>query len=206
MKKTFITGFLGGLTLMVSCTDHVVIPPPVPLVDLDCLCEGTISSQNGDSSVTYNDTCFFSSTKTINTGALSNAQYATQISDASMVKGFELQMRSIYWNDDGSNNPTSTDWQAYFNGNMNPAYAPTTLQDGIVLTWTDPNGRIWVSDTGQVCLSSVTYNLFKYDSDTTGEYMEFDAILNGRFLNSDMTPDSSRCFSNIHIKSAFRRE
>ena len=207
MKKTLITGAIAGVVLMItSCTDHQVIPPPVPLVDLACLCEGTITTQNGDSSITYNDTCTFSSTKTINTGSLSNAEYQTQIQGAGMTSGFEVEMRSLYWNDDGSNNPSSTDWQAYFNGNMNPGYSPTQAEDGLVVRWTDPNGKIWVSDTGQVCLSNFTYNLFTYDSDTTGEYMEFDAVLHGRMLNSDYTADSSICFSNIHIKSAYRRE
>jgi hypothetical protein len=206
MKKTLTFGVIAGLAMLTSCTDHEVIPPPVPLVDLGCLCEGTITTQNGDSSVTYSDTCTFASTKTISTVSLSNAEYKTQIWNAAMNQGFEVEMRSLYWNDDGSNNPTSTDWQAYFNGNLNPSYAPTAVEDGVIVRWTDPNGRIWTSDTGQVCLSNFSYNLFTYDSDTTGEYMEFVAVLNGRMLNSDMTIDSSICFSNIQVKSAFRRQ
>lgn len=193
---------------MVSCTDHEVIPPPVPLVDLECLCEGSIQQMGGtDSSITYNDTCTFSSSKTINTGSLSQAEYQTQIRNAIGATDYwEVEMRSIYWNDDGSNNPSSTDWQAYFNGNMSPNYAPSTTQDGIVLRYHDVHGRTWTSDTNQVCLQNVTYNLFSYDSDTTGEYMEFDLVMNGTMKNSDITPDSTRCFSNIHIKSAYRRE
>lgn len=206
MKKTILAGAVVGLALITACTEHEVIPPPVPLVDLDCLCEGTITNQTGDSSVTYNDTCTFSSTKTINTGSLSEAQYKTQQWNASMNGGFDVEMRSLYWNDDGSNNPTSSDWQAFFNGNLNPAYAESPIEDGILLRWTDPNGRVWTSDTGSVCLSNFTFNLFTYDSDTTGEYMEFDAVAHGHLMNSDITVDSAICFSNLHIKSAFRRE
>ncbi|MBD3636213.1 MAG: hypothetical protein HUJ25_02635 [Crocinitomicaceae bacterium] len=206
MKKTLTIGVIAGLVFLVSCTDHEVIPPPVPLVDLDCLCEGTVTTQNGDSTISYSDTCTYSSTKTINTGSLSNAEYNTQVWNSGMNQKVELEMRSLYWSDDGSNNPTSTDWQAYFNGNMNPNYAPTAGDDGVVVRWTDPNGRVWTSDTGQVCLSSFTYNLFTYDSDTTGEYMEFDAVFHARLLNSDITPDSSICIKNFHMKSAFRRE
>jgi hypothetical protein len=205
MKKTLYTGLAAGLLFMISCTDHEVIPPPVPLVDLDCLCEGTIQTMTGDSSFTYDDTCTYSSTKTINTISNSEAQYQTQMMNAGMNQGWEVEMRSLYWNDDGTNNPTSTDWQAYFNGNMNPVYAPTANEDGVLLRWTDPNGKVWVSDTGQVCISNFTYNLFTYDKDTTGEYMKFDAVFNGRVLNSDYgTVDSARCVSNVHIKSAFR--
>ncbi|UKN00615.1 hypothetical protein K6119_12830 [Paracrocinitomix mangrovi] len=206
MKKTLIAGTFAGALLLASCTDHEVIPPPVPIVDLACLCEGTITTQNGDSTFTYSDTCTYSSTKTINTGTQSNAQYQTQILNSGMNQGWEVEMRSLYWDDDGSNNPTSTEWQAYFNGNTQPTYAPDVAADGVIVRWTDSNGAVWVSDTGQVCLSNFTYNLFTYDSDTTGEYMEFDAVLNGHLMNSDYTLDSTICFSNVHIKSAFRRE
>ena len=205
MKKTLYTGLAAGLLVFASCTDHEVIPPPVPLVDLDCLCEGTIQTMTGDSSFTYDDTCTYSSTKTINTIAQSEAQYQTQIMNGGMNQGWELDMRSLYWDDQGDNNPTSTEWQAYFNGNMNPVIAPTPLEDGVVLRWIDPNGFTWVSDTGSVCVSDFTYNLFTYDKDTTGEYMKFDAVFSGRMLNSDYgTVDSARCVSNVHIKSAFR--
>lgn len=206
MKKTLITGAIAGMAILTACTDHEVIPPPVPIVDLDCMCEGTITNQFGDTSFTYNDTCTFSSTKTINTGSFSHAEYNTQMWNAAMNGGFELEMRSLYWNDDGSNNPTSTDWQAYFNGNLSPVYAPAATADGIILRWTDPNGLVWTSDTGSVCLSNFTYNLFTYDSDTTGEYMQFDAVAHGHLVNDDITMDSTICFSNLHMKSAFRRE
>lgn len=202
MKKTLISGALVTGLFMISCTDHEVIPPPVPMVELDCLCEGLVN----DSAVTYNDTCKYSSTKTISTTNLSNAEYQTQVLRADMTQGFELEMRSLYWNDDGSNNPSSTEWQAYFNSNMSPNYAPTTSEDGVVVRWTDPNGREWVSDTGSVCVSNFTYNVFTYDSDTTGEYMKFDAVFNARLLCSDFMPDSSICITNMHMKSAFRRE
>ena len=205
MKKTLYTGLAAGLLVFASCTDHEVIPPPVPLVDLECLCEGTIQTMTGDSSFTYNDTCTYSSTKTINTVSQSEAQYLTQIMNGGMNQGWEIEMRSLYWTDDGSNSPSSTDWQAYFNGNMNPSYAANVNSDGVVVRWTDPNGKTWVSDTGTVCISDFTYNLFTYDSDTTGEYMKFDAVFSGRVLNSDYgVTDSSRCVSNVHIKSAYR--
>ena len=208
MKKTLIYGALSGVLFMASCTDHEVIPPPVPLVDLDCLCEGTLDGFGGtDTSFTYDDTCKYSSTKTISTISLSNAEYQTQILNLAMNQGVELEMRSVYWTDDGTNNPTSADWQAYFEGNLLPVYSENQNADGVIVRWTDPNGKIWVSDTGSVCIKNFTYNLFTYDTDTTGEYMKFDAVFNCRMLNSDYgVIDSARCLTNGHIKSAFRRE
>lgn len=210
MKKTFISGAVAAIFVMFSCTDHEVIPPPVPLVDLGCLCEGTIETMTGDSSFTYDDTCTFSSTKTISTTVQSDAQYQTQIQNGALNQGFEIEMGSIRWTDDGSNNPTSADWQAYFDATVgvNTEFAPHTngTGDGAVVRWTDPNGKVWVSDTTVDCaFSDFKFNLFTYDKDTTGEYMEFDAVFNVRVINSDYgTIDSARCITNAHVKSAFR--
>lgn len=207
MKKTIISGSLVAIVAMFSCTDHEVIPPPVPLVDIDCLCEGTITGMAGDSSLTYDDTCTYSSTKTISSTTLSDAQYQTQVLGPGMSPGFEIEMRNLMWSDDGSNNPSSTDWQAFFNNSVtnSPEYSTNTNDNGVVIRWTDPNGKLWVSDTTLGCISNFTYNLFTYDSDTTGEYMEFDAVFNCRMINSDYgVVDSARCLTNAHMKSAFR--
>jgi hypothetical protein len=207
MKQTLLSGSLIAVIAMASCTDHEIIPPPVPLVSLDCLCEGSIETMTGDSSLTYNDTCTYSSTKTISTTTLSDAQYQTQALNSGMNQGFELEMRNLYWTDDGSNRPTSTDWQAFFNNSVtsSPDYSTNPVDDGIVVRWTDPNGNVWVSDTTLDCVSNFTYNLFTYDADTTGEYMQFDAVFNCRMINSDYgVIDSARCLQNAHMKSAFR--
>ena len=209
MKNTIISGGIAAIFVMFSCTDHQIIPPPVPMVDLGCLCEGSIETATGDTSFTYDDTCKFSSTKTISSTSLSEAQYQTQILNGAMNQGFEVEMRSLYWTDNGSNNPTSDDWQAFFeNLEVNsPQFHPHTdgSGDGVVIRWTDPNGKIWVSDTTMDCITDFNYNLFTYDEDTTGEYMEFDAVFNVRMINSDYgVVDSARCLSNGHIKSAFR--
>lgn len=186
-----------------ACEEHEIIPPPVPLVDLDCECEAMI----GDSAVSYTDTCRYSSTKTISTTSLSKAQYQTQIQNSSLLQGIQIEMRSAEWTDDGSNNPSSTVWQAFFNDNMSPMYSTNIDDHGVVVTWTDPNNVEWVSDTGSICISNFTYNSFIHDSDTTGEYMKFDAVFNGVLKTSGYgTIDSTKCVENGYVKSAFRLE
>lgn len=206
MKKVLLLSGIVGLASLTSCEEHVVIPPPVPLVDLDCQCEATFLG-SPDSSVSYTDTCMYSSTKTISTTAQSDAQYLTQVRDLSLTKGFEIEMGSLYWNDDGSNNPTVADWQAFFNNNMTPDYATGSIVDGVIVRWTDPNGVTWESDTGGVCLSNFTYSWFNYDTDTTGKYMQFDANFNCRMRTLGYGGiDSTKCLESGHIKSAFRME
>ena len=206
MKNILIlSGIIGAISL-VSCEEHEVIPPPVPYVDLQCECQATILGAT-DTIIAYNDTCRYSSTKTISSTGLSDAQYQTQIQDASLSTGIEIEMRSLFWTDDGSNNPTLADWQAFFNNNMTPDYYyPGMATDlGVVVTWTDPNGKDWVSDTGAVCFSDFTYSWFNYDNDTTGKYMQFDATFNCTLKNSDYgVVDSVKCLEGGQVKSSFR--
>ena len=100
MKKVLLlTGVIGVMTF-ISCEEHEIIPPPVPIVDLDCECTATILGIT-DSNISYNDTCRYSSIKTISTTALSSAQYQTQIQNSSLYQGIQIDMRSLFWTDDG---------------------------------------------------------------------------------------------------------
>ena len=51
MRKLFIFIGFAGLAAATSCTDHEVIPPPVPLVDLNCECSAEID--DSINTVTY---------------------------------------------------------------------------------------------------------------------------------------------------------
>ncbi len=208
MKKVLILSSIIGAFSFISCEEHEVIPPPVPIVDLDCECDATILGIV-DSNISYSDTCRYSSTKTISTTTLSEAQYQTQIQNSSLLQGIQIEMRSLQWNDDGSNNPTLADWQAFFNNNMTPGYYydGMPIDNGVIVTWTDPNGIAWTSDTGAVCVSDFNFSWFNYDDDTTGQYMQFDATFDCNLKSSGYgTVDSVKCLTNGHAKSAFRLE
>lgn len=203
MKNLLILAGFAGLISLISCEEHEVIPPPVPIVDLKCACDAVIN----DSVVQYTDTCRYFTTKAINTGALSNAQYKTFIQKNNLVQGMKLEIRSIEWSDDGSNTPTIAQWKTFFDNNLHPGYSTIAADNGVVLTWTDPNNRQWISDSSTICFKNFAFNSMVQDSDTTGDYMLFDATFNCVLRNSDYgVIDSAKCLENGHIKSAFRLE
>lgn len=203
MKNLLILSGFIGLVFLISCEEHEVIPPPVPIVDLKCACDAVID----DSTVEYTDTCRYFSTKSIVTGGVSTAQYATTVQRANLTHGVRLEIRSLEWTDDGSNTPSLEQWQAFFDNNMTPGYITGSTVNGVIVTWTDPNNKNWVSDTGGICFSNFNFVSMIQDSDTTGDYMLFEASFNCKLKNSDYgTVDSIKCLENGYIKSAFRLE
>jgi len=204
MKNLLILSGFAGLMSIISCEDHEVIPPPVPIVDLDCNCEAVIN----DSIVGYSDTCRYFSTKQIVTGGTSTAQYETRIQRANLVNGMSLEIKSLEWTDDGSNTPTLAQWQAFFDNNMTPTVLPAAVGDnGVIVRWTDQNNKIWVSDSSTLCFKNFSFTSMIQDSDTTGDYMLFKAEFNCTMLNSDYgVTDSAKCLEGGIIESAFRLE
>lgn len=207
MKNLLLFSGIVGVVGLVACEEHEVIPPPVPMVDLNCSCDASIS----DSTVSYTDTCTYESIKTIGTPGTSSAKYYSNIEEENDIfgmpgvqEGLRVEIGSIEWDDDGTNKPSITEWSNWFNANMTPVYAPqnTDPLDWIKITWTDKEGQVWKSDSSDVCFSAFQFNSFVQESDTTGDYMKFDATFSCTLWDPSMT--MSKCLTSGHIKSAFR--
>lgn len=200
MKNLLLFSGFIGLVGLVACEEHEVIPPPVPLVDLNCSCNALID----DTSYTYKDTCTYASEKVIGTPGISSARYFSNVEDFGFDEGVQLEIRALEWTDNGTNKPTIDQWQTFFNNNLSPKYYPENVDpaDAVIVTWTDPDGNVWTSDSSDLCLSNFTFNSFIQESDTTGDYMKFDASFNCTLWNSSYT--ASKCLEGGHIKSAFR--
>ena len=204
MKNLLIFTGVVGVLAVASCEQHEIIPPPVPLVELNCSCDAVITGGAADTTLAYGDTCTYSSIKTIGTPGTSSARYFSNIDNEGFAEGVQLEIRALEWTDDGSNKPTLNEWQNFFNANTEPKYYPEVNDplDAVVVRWTDKNGTVWTSDSSIVCLSDFKFNWFVQESDTTGDYMKFDATFSCTLWDPSMT--TSRCLQDGHIKSAFR--
>ena len=88
MRKLFILFGFTGVLAFNACTDHEIIPPPVPLVDLNCECEALID----DTLWVYDDECYYESVKNIVTEGLSSARYITSVEEEDIAGGLEIEM------------------------------------------------------------------------------------------------------------------
>ena len=67
------------------------------------------------------------------------------------------------------------------------------------------NGKVWTSDSTTVCVSNFLFTQLVQETDTTGDYMKFQAEFSCTLRNSDYgVIDSAKCVENGFIKSAFR--
>lgn len=200
MRKLFILFSFAGVLALNSCTDHEVIPPPVPLVDLNCECDALID----DTLWTYNEICDYESIKNIVSEGVSSARYSTSVENEEVAGGLEIEIRSINWTDDGSNNPTLAEWQSWLDANLNPGYSDNPGHQGVEVRWTEPDGAVWVSDTtASICIKDFAFNTMIYEQDTTGKYAQFDATFNCTLLNAEL---GMKCLENGHVRSAFKLE
>jgi hypothetical protein len=203
MNKLFI--LLGGVLLLgtMSCNNqHEVVPAPVPVADLECSCKARVNGIDYE----YVDTCTYDNEKLINTSAPSRASYKTIVQSASLNQGFEFEMKTLEWVDDGSNFPSIEEWKDYFQGNSSPAYYVNDeySPNGIIVKWTDPTGVIWTSDTVSGCNGiNFQYTSMEHDSDQTGNYMKFRAEFNCPVMNA---AGDSMCIENGILKTSFKRE
>lgn len=201
MKKLYILGGLGVFLALGSCTEHEVIPPPVPLVDLNCECDMMMD----DTNYVYDDTCKYFSSKNIVTGGVSSAQYTTSLDDDIEPGTFLVEIRSINWTDDGSNNPSLSEWKAFLEDNPTPGYSDNIDHNGIELRWLDQYGEMWVSDTAQgPCIENFVFNTLIQESDTLGDWMQFDATMSCRMLR--VSDGTEACLTEGHVRSAFKLE
>lgn len=111
MNKLFTTLTVGGLLLgAASCNNqHEIIPAPVPSVELECSCTATIDGVDYE----YTDTCTYDNIKNISTSGTSTAKYMANVENSQMSQGLQVQMQTLEWVDDGSNNPTTEEWKAF---------------------------------------------------------------------------------------------
>ena len=117
MNKFFTLLGTGLLLGSVACNNrHEVVPAPLHEADLECSCKATIDGVEYE----YIDTCTYDNKKKISTSSNSTALYSANVyalPGANLSSGFELEMRTISWVDDGSNLPATEEWKDYFRNN-----------------------------------------------------------------------------------------
>jgi len=202
MNKLFTLLGTGLFLSIMSCNNqHEVIPPPLPVADLDCSCKATVDGVLKE----YSDSCRYDNEKTI-ASSLSHATYIAKVTNAALTEGFEIEMGDIQWNDFGNNLPTTAEWENYFLENMSPEYYvdDNLSYDGIRIRYTDEFGTEWTNDTVSGC-SSIDFSFveMELDSDATGNYMKFKGIFNCPLRNAI---GDTICVENGIVKTSFKRE
>lgn len=202
MNKLFTLLGTGLFLSITSCNNqHEVVPPPLPVAELECSCKGIVDGELKE----YSDTCRYDNEKTISSST-SRASYTAEIKNAALTEGFEIEMKEIQWLDVGNNIPTTEEWEAYFLANLDPEYYvdDALSPNGVTIKYTDEFGTLWTSDTVSGCSSiDFVFASMELDSDLTGNYMKFKGVFNCPLRNA---LGDTICVENGIVRTSFKRE
>ncbi|MCB0477363.1 MAG: hypothetical protein R2799_16010 [Crocinitomicaceae bacterium] len=219
ITKNTLFAVLGLTFFGISCQRHQIVPPPEPPVDqveVDCMFQGQVDTSNYTLQEGTNSyACNMLVTKNIQPSPLtSSAIYTDSLgsTSSSINHGIRLDLGSFTWIDDGSNNPSISEFQTFFSGanlmaqfgdSVNLPYSNAGAS-GVQLTWVDQNGIPYFSrDTSTYAGSFFMLNNVMYEADNDNEYVKWSALFTCELW--DAAGVNSVVISNGIFNGAFRR-
>ncbi|MEZ4936192.1 MAG: hypothetical protein R2799_01215 [Crocinitomicaceae bacterium] len=219
ITKSTLFAVLGLTYIGISCQRHQIVPapePPVDQVEVDCMFQGHVDTtdytlQEGTNSFA----CNLLVTKNIQPSPLiSSAIYTDSLgsTSASIDHGIRLDLGSFDWVDDGSNNPSMSEFQTFFSGaNLMAQFGDSVNlpfsnggANGVQITWVDENGIAFYSrDTSTYPGTFFVLNNVTYEADNDNEYVKWSALFTAELWNYNGT--DSIVVQNGIFNGAFRR-
>ncbi len=186
MKKILFV-LLGGFTLF-SCIKHVVIPPPLPLVELDA----SFRADTNGVLITYTKgvngfDMTPSNFREINTPPqLSSIKYFCSMQSVNVVDYFKVSIGRDTWNSTSGNFPAVNQFKVYFESlaTLNVPFS-NSADAGVLLEWRDANNQVWKTDQNSPLPQYFKFLSVKQESDEFGDYLKFVAEFSATFYSPD---------------------
>lgn len=206
MRYLYFSFLISFLFVGNSCIDHVIIPPPVPVVEFDCSFSATIDG------ATYNlvedvNGCYCESTKSkeINPSPQpSTATYNAIMKSDVQLDFIQVSLGKLNFNADVEADPTLTQFETFFNSNATPAFSEGAVA-GIEIVFRDGAGNVWYSDPNSAASQSFVFTSLVQESDENGDYMKFQAEFSCTLYDDIANPTTSIVMENAVFKSYFAR-
>jgi hypothetical protein len=177
-----------AVSMLFSCVEHEVIPPPSPSVDLTCsfiadidgttieyvenvdgmFCEGTIAKE------------------ILPNPQPSSAVYYSEMKSNSQNDFFQIALGKVEFQASVTPEPSLSQFEAFMLANTQPAYA-TEADGGIEIVYRDNANNIWISDISNPDPQNFEFTSFVQESDDNADYMKFEATFNCKLYNDDLT-------------------
>jgi hypothetical protein len=172
-KRLLLIGAIG--LFMGSCIEHEVIPPPVPVVDLDAHFIGEINGTQTE--YTQNVLGYYNTSYKIKLiqppGGNSTAVYYSEMMSNSNVPSIAIGIGSINFDSGIASDPPLGSFQPFFPLNDNPPYSNLGAA-GFEVIFTDASNRQWrSSESSTFGAADVSFTGIKLESDATGDYSKF---------------------------------
>lgn len=174
MKKKVIT-LIGALGLLaIGCNKHEVIPPPVPMVELESHFIGRIDGTDLEITEYVNG---FEGTSDadfeINASSIDRAAYYSILSSSQTTQSVSIGHGSVFFDAGTASRPPLSQFNSFYSTNLEPQVSGDAF-DGFVFKYIDAGNREWTSDAMHILpTEDVLYSNIKQESDSTGDYHKF---------------------------------
>lgn len=208
MKHLRIHSLLIALLAFSSCIEHEVIPPPRPVVDLECSFTGLLDG--AEYSLIENVGGLFcdpaKSKEILPLPQPSTATYfATIRSDDPLELDFiQVKLGKLLFNAELAIDPSIEQFTEFFMDNLNPDFA-RDADGGVEVIFRDPNGGVWRSSPDGPLGQFFTFVNIEQESDEDGDYLKFVANFNTTLYDDIDDPTAEIQVQNAVYIGYFQR-
>lgn len=193
-------------TVLFSCVEHEVIPPPKEEVELNSAFSAML---NGDGFELIQDVdgyyCSPTQAKEIlPTPQLSTVTYYSAMKSDVSSEFIKIGIGKLNFNADSSINPTLEQFSTFFNTNTNPNYS-LDAESGVEVIFRDGAGNVWISyqDSGEP--QDFTFSSLVQESDEEGDYMKFVANFSLELYDDLDNPTDTLLLENAVFEGYFKK-
>jgi hypothetical protein len=188
MKNLLVILISGGF--LFSCIKHVVIPPPLPVVDLSA----SFSADTNGVQISYiKDLNGFYVQATnyreiLSSPQPSNIKYFSTIQSSNLTDLFKVSVGRDFWDAANGTFPTVGQFKVYFESMLNVSlpFSDDATQ-GVLLEWRDSNNQLWKTVAASPQPKSFVFTSITQESDESGDYVKFTAVFTATFFSPDMS-------------------
>jgi hypothetical protein len=188
MKNLLVILISGGF--LFSCIKHVVIPPPLPQVDLSAT---FVADTNGTQFGYATDVNGFYVQATnyreiLSSPQPSNIKYFSAILSTNFTDLFKVSIGRDYWDAVNGPFPPVNQFRVYFESMRNVSLPfSDDANSGVMLEWRDANNQLWKTSASSPLPQSFVFTSVVQESDEEGDYVRFTANFSATFYSPDMS-------------------
>lgn len=189
-----------------SCIEHEVIPPPKPVVELECSFSATIDGAAYNLIEDVNGMrCESTKSKEINPPPqLSTATYNAIKSSDVQLDFVQVSLGKLNFNASEDPDPSLAQFETFFNSNVTPAFSEAA-NAGVEIVYRDAAGSVWFSNPTSPNPQNFSFISLTQESDEDGDYMKFHASFTCYMYDDIVNPTDSIHVENAVFKSYFKR-
>lgn len=193
-------------TVMFSCVEHEVIPPPKEEVELNSSFSATLEGADYELIQDVNGYyCEPTQAKEIlPTPQLSTVTYFSAMKSDAALDFIQIGIGKLNFNADASIDPSVEQFTTFFNSNTNPPYS-LDAESGVEVVFRDGSGTVWKSyqDSGEP--QDFTFTSLVQESDEEGDYMKFVANFTLELYDDLDNPTDTILMENAVFEGYFKK-